>query len=437
MCSFIVTNKNINNIEEVNKYIKKRGQDHTGILQKNKFTFVHNLLSLTGNFTPQPLAQDDVVCVFNGEIYNFKEFGDYNCDSKCIIPLYKEYGLDFVKKIDGEYAIVLIDFREKLLAIITDIFSTKPIFIGTDGKIGISTYKNPLKTLGFKNIQKVRPNTIIQYNIEDFTNNSYNHHIWNLRQYKTNFEDWNIAFQNSIKKRTQNIGDRLFLGLSSGYDSGAIVCELLKQNIKFKTYTNTGSENMNVLNARLSKIKDKTVFTFNDEIKLKMQDYIRKNIEPFKYTIYSSSSNYNEFNLSIEDDNGTPKLAFICELAKNDGKKIFLSGQGSDEIFSDYGWNGNKIYAHSNFGGLFPNNLSSIFPWASFYGSSMETYLLKEEYINGSYNLEGRYVFLDKQVIQEFLSLDVNLKNAHYKSVLYNYLVKNNFPFGENQKFGF
>ena len=39
-----------------------------------------------------------VVFLFNGEIYNFKDFGDYKSDGHCIIDLYKKYGVDFVKE---------------------------------------------------------------------------------------------------------------------------------------------------------------------------------------------------------------------------------------------------------------------------------------------------------------------------------------------------
>jgi asparagine synthetase B (glutamine-hydrolysing) len=127
----------------------------------------------------------------------------------------------------------------------------------------------------------------------------------------------------------------------------------------------------------------------------------------------------------------------VCERARSNGEKILLSGQGADEIFSDYGFGGVKKYNHSNFGGLFPKDLSEIFPWASFYNSSMESYLAKEEYVAGSYGIETRYPFLDMDVVQEFLWLDSDLKNNNYKSPLHQYLKINNFPFEENQKIGF
>ena len=86
---------------------------------------------------------------------------------------------------------------------------------------------------------------------------------------------------------------------------------------------------------------------------------------------------------------------------------------------------------------MFPNDLSSIYPWPNFYESSQEAFLTKEEYVAGAYGIETRYPFLDKDVVQEFLWLRPELKNKYYKSVLHNYLVENNFPFELDVKRGF
>ena len=51
--------------------------------------------------------------------------------------------------------------------------------------------------------------------------------------------------------------------------------------------------------------------------------------------------------------------------------------------------------------------------------------------------VEGRYPYLDKKVVQEFLSLSHNLKNSQYKSVLDNYFVENNYKFSRGKKVGF
>ena len=60
---------------------------------------------------------------------------------------------------------------------------------------------------------------------------------FDLNQHKDNFDDWTKAFENSIFKRTHDTTQNIFIGLSSGYDSGAICCELLKQDVPFKAYS--------------------------------------------------------------------------------------------------------------------------------------------------------------------------------------------------------
>ena len=75
-----------------------------------------------------------------------------------------------------------------------------------------------------------------------------------------------------------------------------------------------------------------------------------------------------------------------------------------DEIISDYGWNGNKIYNHSSFGGRFPKSLNGFFPWHSFYDGTQIQYLNKEEYVAGAYGIETRYPFFDPCQLEHFLS---------------------------------
>jgi len=440
MCSFIFTSNEVEKLEDINFYNKFRGPDETKVEKIKDYTFIHNLLSITGTFTPQPFVNDGIICIYNGEIYNYESFGDFNSDGECLIPLYKEFGYDFVKKLDGEFAITLVDLNKNIVLFSTDIFKTKPIFYSLGNGIGSSSYSDALVKLGHTDINKMEPNTTL---VIDLTNNQILEknkvHEFKLNQFKDNCSDWIKAFENSIKKRTYKIREKIFIGLSGGYDSGAICCELLNQNIPFKSYTVIGTENMNVLNNRFKMLKgnEQQSLTKNyGEISV-AYNYIKTNTEPFKFVTYSNSSDYNEYWLSLIDDNGAKHLSHVCSHARRDGKKILLSGQGADEIFSDYGFGGVKKYNHSNFGGLFPDDLSKIYPWPSFFNSSMESYLAKEEYVAGSYGIETRYPFLDKDVVQEFLWLKPSIKNSHYKSVLYHYLNKHSFPFTENEKIGF
>jgi len=375
-----------------------------------------------------------MVAIYNGEIYNYKLFGSYKNDGESILDVYKNYGDTFARQLDGEFAIVVVDFKNNKLVFCTDIFKTKPCFYSVEnGDIGISSYSDPLKKLGFANIVKAKPNTIYTLCLKTFNLSEQTLHTFDCNQHKKNFDDWNLAFSESIKKRTIDLDKKVFIGLSSGYDSGVMCCELMKQNVQFKSFSVAGTEEHNILAKRLEMLVSSgrpiQVLYKNDPELDRAINYIKTNTEDFKYTICSASSNYNEFDLSLTDDNGAKYFSLICQYARSDDYKVVLSGQGPDEIYSDYGFNGQKIYNHSNFGGLFPQDLCSIFPWNSFFGSSMESYIAKEEYVGGSYGMEVRYPFLDKKLVQEFLWLSVDLKNKEYKSPLKQYLDKCGYPY--------
>ena len=438
MCSILFSNKynNKTDLNDVNFYNQFRGPDNTTVShdEVNNLLFIHNLLSITGDFTKQPFIKDNIVCLYNGEIYNYKNFGNYNSDGECLINLYQKYGNKFTTKLDGEFSIILLDIQKDILIISSDIFRTKPLFYCDCDGIGVSTYGEPLRKLGHSNVSMFPANTTKVYKFSTLEIvDTFKVYEFNLNQHKTTFDDWIKSFENSIKKRTINSNKKMFLGLSSGYDSGAIVCELLKQNINFKAYSVLGAAHDDTpsLKNRHNLIKnskngDFKVLTRSNQIRETHRKLLEDNTEKFIWSIESSSTKdsfgnkYKERH-KLSDDRGSAWLSFICSEAINENHKIYLSGQGADEIFADYGFRGKKFANHSNFGGLFPKNLNTIFPWNSFYKSSQESYLAKEEYSSGMWGIETRYPFLDKDVVQEFLWLSPDLKNKNYKSINYEF----------------
>ena len=132
----------------------------------------------------------------------------------------------------------------------------------------------------------------------------------------------------------------------------------------------------------------------------------------------------------MTDDWGAVGSAVLFEQATSDGRRVCLSGQGADEILSDY-----SLYPDvSTLHGIFPEKMK---PWANFQGGCQRAYLRKEEHIAGAYGVEARYPFLDFMVVQEFLWLDNRLKNQTYKAPLDHYLRRQNYPFVEGRKIGF
>jgi asparagine synthetase B (glutamine-hydrolysing) len=475
MCGILFSTKNILDLKNTIKYLKKRGPDHTEHKIINNINFVHVLLSMTGkNYTIQPFTYDDnsIIIMFNGEIYNFKDFGNFNSDGECIIEAYKKYGDNFVKHLDGEFALLLVDFSKDLLYYSTDIFSIKPLWFAQDGKdIALCSYSSSLEYLGFKNIEQINANTTIKMKLstrEVLTKQTV--YDFDLNQFKTNFDDWNIAFENAIIKRTKGLKHKVFIGLSGGYDSGLISCVLNKLNIEYTAYTILGSEDINLMKKRHSLLKQGELLNISESEFLNQHNFLKEYSEEYLFKIDNGEQDrynkklvelknttdvyrreviknnlkslektikYRNTGQKVTSDNGSIGMSYICSLAKPKGQIIYLSGSGSDEIISDYGFNKVKHYGHSTIGGYFPKDLSTVFPWKNFFGNTQRAYLMKEETVTGTWGVEGRYPFLDKHVVQEFLWLSNDLKNNNYKSVIYNYLKLNNYPFEENQKIGF
>jgi asparagine synthetase B (glutamine-hydrolysing) len=398
---------------------------------------------MTGSFQTQPFVKGEVVCLYNGEIYNYQSFGDYKSDGECLIDLYNKYGPAFVRKLDGEFAIFLCDFKERRIVISSDVFKTKPVFYSsTNREFGCCTLRTPLECAGHTRVTAMRPNQAKVIDLDNFRLlDEFPVYEFNLTQFKTTFDDWNRAFQAAVSKRVAGVREKIFLGLSGGYDSGAICLELIRTGIPFQAYSILGTENDEVLEKRFRLIENSNNASYQKFRKTWWRHkinfwHIKKHTEPFQYTISSSSSNFVK-SIPLIEDSGSIWLSHVCRQGRRNRRRINLSGMGADEIFSDYGYKGKKLFRHSNFGGLFPNDLKTIFPWNSFYGSTMESYLTKEEFIAGSYGIETRYPFLDKMVVQEFLNLSAALKNSAYKSVLHQYLVAHNYAFETEVKRGF
>ncbi len=439
MCNLLVTN--IQKIGDSNKYQKFRGPDFEKKIVFDNITFLHNLLSITGDFYPQPYEDKDIIICFNGEIYNYLDFGKFKSDVECIAHLYKK-GLDKLKDLEGEFAIVIYDKKLKHFYIIHDLFAIKPLFIGIDGDyFCISTYPSVSKILGLTNIKKIAANSI--YKFDGKLEKICELYEWDLKQYKTGFNDFFIALEYAVLRRAVS-SKEILVNLSSGYDSGVICCVLNKYNIPYNTATIVGKENMDIVKKRISINKTKKfslIFDLSDKNeKDSIKRYIEENTENFHIPRYFYKKNRmrkGEYN--FKTDNAIIGAAKIYKEVRNKYNiRIALSGSGADEIFSDYGHNGRRIFCHSGFGGKFPIDLKKIFPkhsedieciWKNFYHSCQESYLWKDEVITGLYGIEGRFPFLDKNVVQEFLWLKQQYKNQEYKGVLKKYLEINNYPF--------
>jgi len=406
MCGFIVSKGGRGNAG----FIRRRGQDGTGYLERDGLRFVHYLLHVTGEPTLQPFVDGDVVMVYNGEIYNLPFT---RSDGENIIPAYREYGATFPKMLDGEFTIALYDFATDRALFITDRFATKPIWRNgaecASYQSGVGGHKVPANT-----IEAVRISTGETLYVEKY-------HEWDWTQTVTDYDACIDLFERAVAKRYR---PGCFIGLSSGYDSGAIACALRGKD--FKAYSVLASESASIIGKRADVLNGEMAVIASFGVAAQ-ERHLCDNAEDFWYCIrYDDAPGHGNY----KEDYAAKALSHICMLAHGEGRKVLLSGMGADEILSDY----SLIPRQSEFKGKFPDPLST---WANFTDSCMSSYLGKEECVAGSWNIETRYPFLDTAFVQSFLSLAAPLKNRHYKAPLYEYLTRERFPFERDVKIGF
>ncbi|MBQ9772431.1 MAG: asparagine synthase (glutamine-hydrolyzing) [Lentisphaeria bacterium] len=128
-------------LEKMSSRLNRRGPDGEGYYTEGIFGLVHKRLSiidLQGGVQPMFNEDRSIIFVHNGEIYNHHELRreleakghkfQTHSDSECIGHLYEEYGMEFPAKLEGMFAIALVDQKRRKLVLVTDRAGKKPIF---------------------------------------------------------------------------------------------------------------------------------------------------------------------------------------------------------------------------------------------------------------------------------------------------------------------
>ena len=451
-CSFLVTNVELTPalLERANFWQRFRGPDLTQHVRRGPVSFVHNLLHMTGAYTPQPFVDRSAVALFNGEIYNWRELASelgvsVASDGEVLLPLWRRYGEAFPLRLKGEFSVVVADLERDVLLLSTDVFGTKPFWRAgheTDtGTFGVASYASALELLGLAQPIELDPNTVELRQLSTFgLLRVAPLHTFDLRQYKTSLDDWNAAFNVSMERRLSAINHHVFIGLSSGYDSGAIALNLVQRRKRHHIYSIVAQEHLPTVSARhafaeVSGVATTHLIHMRNSSYHNTKEWLGAQAEPYSFdrnwnaswARYRPPSDY-------RDDPGSIGLSYLCRLAHPLGIRIYLSGNGVDEIYTEY--NGNTPVLRTLHKGHFPKQLEPIFPWPMFYGGHMRNYLRQSDYVAGAHGMEGRYPFLDVDLVQEFLWLTYQLKNTRKKHPLHEYMANARYPL-QVAKFGF
>ncbi|HEY6454179.1 MAG TPA: asparagine synthase (glutamine-hydrolyzing) [Steroidobacteraceae bacterium] len=118
-----------------------RGPDDAGYLVDPGVAIgMRRLAIIDLNSGHQPIFNEDdsVAVVFNGEIYNYRELRAWleahghrfrtASDTEVIVHLWEEVGADFAQRLNGMFAIALLDRRQRKLVLARDHVGIKPLY---------------------------------------------------------------------------------------------------------------------------------------------------------------------------------------------------------------------------------------------------------------------------------------------------------------------
>lgn len=334
-----------------------------GLLGFNRLS----ILDLSDN-GHQPMSSQDgqVFLAFNGEIYNAFDFTAEleadgfqfkgHSDTEVILYLYLKYGFDqMIARLNGMFAIVLIDLKKQVLFLARDRFGIKPLYIfETDELVAFSSeiksfqtldefkptlktelldeyliFRNTINQTLFEGVTGLEPGTYRMYNatyssqtIKYFDNNMYQRTSSSMKL------DASITFlETEFRKsvRRQLLSDvKVGCQLSGGIDSSLVALFAQKQQ---KEDLETVSVTFN--DAAYS--EEPYIDIVTKQLALKSHRFLLDS------TYYARA--FEKATWHFESPLNHPNTIGIYLLSQRAKEyvTVLLSGEGADEVFGGYG----------------------------------------------------------------------------------------------------
>ncbi|TRX04630.1 asparagine synthase (glutamine-hydrolyzing) [Flavobacterium gawalongense] len=346
--------------------LEHRGPDDKGLFIENNIGFGHRRLSIldVSSAGHQPFLSDDgrYVLVYNGEIYNYKEFYPElksngfdirtTSDTEVLMKLFQLHGLKMLNRLNGMFAFAIWDKMEKKLIVVRDRMGVKPLYYSfynetfyfASEQKALFTAGVPLKmaqdgleeyifnrfvagenTL-YQNVKKILPGHIMTIHEDGKTTTEK---WWNLKKEIQNqpkiqnpVEWFRETFDDSIKLRM--VSDvPVGVLLSGGLDSSSILASLHHQNYKDIQTFNIGFKEKEHNEAHLAKMMaEKFDYGFHT---MQLED---TNL----YDKLISSTYFQDEPIMHLSE---PHLLAVSQMAKP-SVKVVLSGEGADELMGGY-----------------------------------------------------------------------------------------------------
>ena len=363
MCGIVGTNHNYNiDFKMVTSLMKARGPDNTSIKKIDNNYFGHTRLSIIDldSEANQPMEFDDIVIVFNGEIYNYDELkisenlqGKTSSDTEVLIRLYQKYDIDFLNLLNGAFSFCIYDIKKERYFCARDRYGKKPFYyFEQDGKFIFSSMIKPIiKLLGYTpKLNKVALSQYLQYftplaphtfyqDILKLDKSSYLLYekgklsikkYYKIKTYKA-IKDEKSALESIEKLLVNSVQQRLKSDvevgtlLSGGIDSSLISTIYAQHtNHQINTFSVGYKTNKKYCELPYASIVAKNINSNHTSLEIGQREFIDSLEDVFE---------------NLEEPHADPAsipLWHLTKEIKTQGIKTVLSGEGSDELFLGY-----------------------------------------------------------------------------------------------------
>jgi len=377
---------NRSDLENMIAAIKHRGPDNTGFFECGNIFMAHSRLSILdlspAGHQPMKCGDDSVVVSYNGEIYNFKELREglkkkghkflSDTDTEVVVYLYKEYGEDCFKMLNGMFALAVYDKSKEKIILARDRLGEKPLYWSFKNNVLIfsseicSIINHPFiskdldmlavyqffafdytpqpKTV-FKDIKKLENGQLLIYEKREvLLKKFYNLSVREIKISEKEAADrlFNILDE-AVKIRL--ISDApLGVFLSGGIDSSAIAYFAAKHKPGIKTFS-IGFDEKSFDESRWAKQAASYLKTEHYHRQFSAEDMIDSLPEIFS---------------KIDEPFGDPSLlpTFLLSRFAKEQVTVALGGDGGDELFM--GYPNYKAQKFLNFTGLKKIKISGL-----------------------------------------------------------------------------
>ena len=437
-----VSTRNIN-IEPMLSVLNHRGPDSSGsylyqtlnktiCLGHTRLSIID--LSLNGK-QPMTGPNEDVIIAFNGEIYNFLLLRESHLkntsfksdtDTEVVLHLYLKLGIDFIKLLNGDFAISILDKRINKIYLVRDRAGVKPVYYyykqgelifgseiksilagGIPKKIDkdeIQKYfvfkYTPAQNTLFEGVKRLQPGKFIEF---DFINNDFK--IISYWELKANSEYKKLSFRDAKEVFYDLTEDAVKLRLISDVPIGSFLSGGLDSSI-LAYFLKDRSDILHYC-AGKSKVDLKKEGTTSDMY------YARKLAEEWQLNLRGINISADEANSEqiastiyysddlIADGSQIPSYLITKEAAKT--SKVIISGMGADEMFLGYA--GHQITLISNYLDMLPKSLSgAIAKKLSGLNQGKGSFLAYKRYLHkfGKYYLYPKYKYGIMNIVGDF-----------------------------------